>query len=343
MIKDLAMKALHLTIATLVMTLTSWLTLSHAYRIKKNSPQVPSTANFNVYINDEDGNAIPNYAVRLDGRYIGDTNNRGNVATTNLNIGNTQTIALNIKSKDVKYDSPKHAVLEIPVYSATESTDFTIKASLCLDYVTCDEDRFEIALSPPSNPKSEQDLKNKSLISSSYNFNLIRSIDHGPKISTLINEVEKIQTKKQPKNYTGVPVDVLFSHISSEKYGLMVRIVGRSKQAETTANQFAMLLPLKPQLQDLAQEIATYLSDLTPEKSMSMARKTLKLKFPQPLSNNYEVYAGVYSGEAITPDSWILAVPESGKFFLTILKQGQVVTRKFFDAGDASQIEFDAK
>jgi hypothetical protein len=36
-------------------------------------------------------------------------------------------------------------------------------------------------------------------------------------------------------------------------------------------------------------------------------------------------------------------VVESGKFFLTILKQGQVVTRKFFDAGNASQIEFDAK
>ncbi len=334
------MKALHLTIATMAITFTSWLTLSYAYRIKKLSPQPLTAANFSVYINDEDGNAMSNYAVRLDGRYIGTTNSRGNVVTTNLNIGNTQTIALNIKSKDVKYDSPRHAVLEIPVHSASESTDFTIKAALCLDYVTCDEDRFEIALSPPSIPKSEQDLSKNLLV---YNFNLIRSDSHGPKISTLINEVEKIQRKKQSKNHVGVPVDVLFSHISSDKHGLMVHIVGRSKQAETTVNQFALLLPLKPQLQDLAKEIASYLSDLTPERSVSLARKTIKLKFSQPLSSNYEVYAGGISGEAITRDSWILAVPESGKFFLTILKQGQVVTRKFFDAGNASQIEFDAK
>ncbi len=334
------MKALHLTIATLVITLTSWLTLSYAYRTKKFSSETLTAANFSVYINDEDGNAMSNYAVRLDGRYIGTTNSRGNVVTTNLNIGNTQTIALNIKSKDIKYESPRHEVLEIPVHSASESTDFTIKVKLCLDYVICDEDRFEIALSPPSNPKSEQDLSKNLLV---YNFNLIRSDSHGPKISTLIDEVEKIQRKKQTKHHVEVPVDVLFSHISSDKHGLMVHIVGRSKQAETTVNQFALLLPLKPQLQDLAKEIASYLSDLSPEKSVSLARKTIKLKFSQPLSSNYEVYAGGFSGEAITRDSWILAVPESGKFFLTILKQGQVVTRKFFDAGNASQIEFDAK
>ena len=120
-------------------------------------------------------------------------------------------------------------------------------------------------------------------------------------------------------------------------------MVGRSPKSESVENEFALLLPLKPQLQELAQEVALYLRDLTHTKDLARVRKSLKLKFPQPLSGSYEVYAGGFSGVPITADSWKLAVPTSGKFFLTVVKKGQIVARKFFYAGDAAQIEFDEK
>ena len=121
----------------------------------------------------------------------------------------------------------------------------------------------------------------------------------------------------------------------------MLSVIGQ--KADTTESEFALILPLKPESQDLAKEVAAYLSDLSPKTSTANSRKSLKMKFQEPLSSTYEVYAGGFSGEAITTDSWNLAVPTSGKFFLTIVKKGEIIARKFLDVGDAEQFEFDSK
>jgi hypothetical protein len=133
----------------------------------------------------------------------------------------------------------------------------------------------------------------------------------------------------------------MFSYLDSKEYGQMLSVIGQ--KADTTENEFALILPLKPESQDLAKEVAAYLSDLSPKTSTANSRKSLKMKFQEPLSSTYEVYAGGFSGEAITTDSWNLAVPTSGKFFLTIVKKGEIIARKFLDVGDAEQFEFDSK
>ena len=336
------MKPASLIAATLVMMLTSWLSLTYAYRNKSVAAPRPSIANFNVYINDEEGRPVENYAVRLDGRPIGKTNRAGTLSKANIAIGNTQTVNVNVKSSEFHYDTPREALLELPEYPSTEAPHFTINVILCFDFVVCEEDRFNIALSPPIKSKTEEHSRQAGdlLTTNAYNFKLVRTADQGPKISTIISEIERMQkNRKTPTD--GTPVNVLFSYLNSDEHGQMLRVVGQKE--DSTHNEFALLLPFKPQLRDLAKEVSAYLADLSPKKSLASSRKTLKMKFQQPLSSNYEVYAGGFSGEPITPDSWNLAVPASGKFFLTIVKKGEIITRKFFDTGDAEQIEYDAK
>ncbi len=338
------MKPSSLIFATLTMMAMSWLMLTFAYRSQRVSALNPTTANFNVYINDEEGRPVANYAVRLDGRLIGKTNSGGTVSKEDIAIGNTSNITLNIKSVEFHYETPREAILDLPHYVDMDGPDFTITATLCFEFVTCEEDRFTIALSPPSKPKAEQPARNPDLLTAkSYEFNFIRAANQGPKILTVISEIERIQKISKTGKVAGTPIDVLFSHISSDQHGQMLRIIGSNPKSDTAENEFALLLPLKPQLQALAHEVAAYLRDLTPEKNLVSARKSLKLRFQQPLNKSYEVYAGGFSGVPITPDSWNLAVPNSGKFFLTIVKKGQIVARKFYDAGDAAQIDFDEK
>ena len=121
----------------------------------------------------------------------------------------------------------------------------------------------------------------------------------------------------------------------------MVRVTGKRKNSGSVDHEFAFLLPTADDPAALAKSIYSYLAEARPGQHVPQGRRLLRMTFPQGLNDSYEVYAGGIKGEIINIGSWNLAVPASGRFFLTVYNKGTVIKRKFFDARDAEHLDFE--
>lgn len=332
------MKITTLICAALTIMGVSWLLLAGAHRMQHSDSINNRIADIYISVTDDNNDPVSDYIVRIDGKILGKTNSNGMLAKTGLTIGNAPTITLSMRTMHA-YEKSKETLLTLPEYRREERPAFTITSSLCFDFLSCDDDLHQIELGKKlANTRKSLSVGPQS--SDFYDFRLVKSPDHDKKLSNVIRGLDKL-LRQNPATTKGIAMDVTFTRVESKRSGSMIKVTGRHPQSASVKGEFSFLLPLKDDQSAMSNEIARFLSNSHPNKSKT--GRMVKINFKEPLHDSYEVYAGGVAGNILSPLTWSLIVPESGRFFLTILQQGQVTVRKFFDVGASDLIEYEQK
>jgi hypothetical protein len=319
----------------------SWLMLAGSSRYTKNESEKVEVADFFITVVDEDGAPLRDYLARIDGKLAGRTNAAGMVSKSALGIGNLPTVVMTLQSTLNRYEKKREILFTLPEQPNTrERPVYSIAVALCIDFLACEDDSFRIDAGRKTPQVLARGKIKKALQSEdSYEFSVHAAGDGSRKTAAVIRELRK-QLEKHKPGSSPVPVELKLSQTAGEKSERMIRVTGKRKNSGSVDHEFAFLLPTADDPADLAKSIFGYLAEARPGQHVPQGRRLVRMTFPQGLSDSYEVYAGGIKGEIVNIGSWNLAVPASGRFFLTVYNKGKVISRKFFDARDAEHLDF---
>lgn len=331
------------TLLCLALTIlgVSWLMLAGSARFAHSDAEASRLADFFITVVDEDGAGLPGYLARIDGKLAGRTNTGGMVSKSAFGIGNVPTIVLSLQSTLNKFEKKREILFTLPEVANTKTRPvYSIAVSLCLDFISCEDDSFTIeAGKTPPQLIARGKVKKALQQADSYEFSLASAGDGSRLTASVIRELRQQLTKLKTGTHP-VKAEIRLAQVSYGAGERMIRVTGKRSDSGSVDHEFAFLIPGSDDAAAVAKTIAGFLADVRPGSHLPQGRRQITMSFPEGLSDSYEVYAGGIKGEIINIGSWNLTVPESGRFFLTIYNKGKVIKRKFFDAKDAQHLDF---
>lgn len=334
------MKVATLVSIALSTVILSWLLFVAAELFKRENAPGHALADFYVQISDEAATALPDVVVRIDGKLVGKTNATGVVSKSAVTIGSAPAVIVSTDSASGNLAQKRSIRLNLPEYDVHKRPVFSVVLSLCLKFVVCEQDAFAIRTGLIASSVAADNRAAK-VRASSYHFASVRPLESSDPTNAIIQELRKILEREPNIQNNAVAIVLDLGRVSLEGKEEMMRVVGRRAESTSIDHEIAFLFKKKSTARGTAQAIYDQLIQARPGFPGGSGRRWVTVSTSNYFRDSFEVYAGGVGGQVESFGRWRIQVPDSGRFWLTILDRGKLIKRKFFDVTAFPEINLD--